>query len=104
MSLKSVELQIALPKTFDAGKMADNAQQLVHGNQAMAQMATERQVRKNRLTVLHLEETDSIDDEHPHKNREGSLEKEQHSKEQKQRTQELPAQHPFKGNFFDFSG
>lgn len=101
MSLKGVELQIALPKTFDAGKMADHAQQLVHGNQAMAQMATERQVRKNRLTVLHSEETDLIDDEHPHKNREAHSEQ---TKEQKRQSQEHSAQHPFKGNFFDFSG
>lgn len=102
MSLKAVELQIALPKTFDAGKNADNAQQYVNGNQQMAQMATEKQAQRNLTTVLEAEDTSTIGDEHPDKRKQNpqlfARKKEQ------QQSKEHAAQHPFKGNFFDFSG
>lgn len=52
MSLKGLELQIAIPKTVDAGKMADQMQQQSLVNQANAQAATERQIEKNRETVI----------------------------------------------------
>ena len=51
MSLKGLELQIAIPKTVDAGKMADQMQQQSLVNQANAQAATERQIEKNRETA-----------------------------------------------------
>ena len=51
MSLKGVELQIAIPKTFDAGKIAEQMQQQSTINQANAQAASERQLEKNRETV-----------------------------------------------------
>lgn len=101
MSLKSIELQIALPKTFEAGKIADNAQQYINGNQSMAQMATEKQMLKNRLTVLESEDTSQVGDEHSDRQKESN---EAHSKKEKHQSKEHSAQHPFKGNFFDFSG
>ena len=42
MSLKAVELQIAIPKTFDAGKMADNHQQNVVSQQINANEALKK--------------------------------------------------------------
>ena len=42
MSLKAVELQIAIPKTFDAGKMADNHQQNVIQQQMHANAALKK--------------------------------------------------------------
>lgn len=102
MSLKSIELQIALPKTFEAGKMADNAQQYVNGNQSMAQMATEKQTLKNRTTVLESEDTSKVGDEHPDKRKKSN--ESSYSKKEKYQSKEHSTQHPFKGNFFDFSG
>lgn len=102
MSLKSVELQIALPKTFEAGKIAGNAQQYVNGNQAMAQMATEKQMLKNRITVLESEDTAQLGDEHPDKRKQSN--EKFHPESEKQQFKEPSAPHPFKGNFVDFSG
>ena len=102
MSLKSVDLQIALPKTFEAGKIADNAQQYVNGNQAMAQMATEKQMLKNRMTVLETEDTAQIGDEHPDKRKQPHGES--HTNNEQRQSKEQSAHHPFKGNFVDFSG
>lgn len=42
MSLKGVELQIAIPKTFEAGKMVDQAQQQVLAQQAHANEALKK--------------------------------------------------------------
>lgn len=102
MSLKAVELQIALPKTFDAGKQADNAQQFVNGNQQMAQMATEKQAQRNLTAVLETEDTSTIGDEHPDKRKHDQ--QQTTPKKTQQQSKEHAAQHPFKGNFFDFSG
>ena len=52
MSLKGIELQIAIPKTFDAGKIAEQKQQQSQLNQDLANALTDRQALKNRETVL----------------------------------------------------
>ena len=53
MSLKAVELQIAIPKTFDAGKMADNHQQNVIGQQIHANEALKKEIeRKQYYSIL----------------------------------------------------
>lgn len=98
MSLKGLELQIAIPKTFDAGKMADQMQQQSLVNQANAQAATERQIEKNRETVIksNLIEADT---------KENSQEQaEQEKKEKKKEQQNNSTRHPFKGNFVDYNG
>ena len=56
MSLKGIELQIAIPKTFDAGKIAEQKQQQTQLNQDHANALMERQTVKNRETVLETEE------------------------------------------------
>ena len=55
MSLKGLELQIAIPKTFDAGKIAEQKQQQSRLNQDFANVLTERQTAKTRETVLETE-------------------------------------------------
>ena len=98
MSLKGLELQIAIPKTVDAGKMADQMQQQSLVNQANAQAATERQIEKNRETVIksNLIERDS---------KGNSQEQDEHEKKDRKKGQETNnIKHPFKGNFVDYNG
>lgn len=100
MSLKGVELQIAIPKTFDAGKVAEQLQQQSSVNQANAQAASERQLEKNRETVTKSENTAEAALEDSKQERE-----EQERKKREKREKELKEiKHPFKGNFVDFSG
>ena len=101
MSLKGVELQIAIPKTFDAGKMADQAAQLSQGNQAASSEAMKRQLIRTRSTVTTSENTKAIDgdDENQHQESEHHREKNNNNNEAI-----VKIQHPFKGNFVDFSG
>lgn len=100
MSLKGVELQIAIPKTFDAGKVAEQIQQQSSVNQSNAQAASDRQLEKNRETVTkskNATETSLHDHEHEHA--------EQERKKHEKKEQEMKeTKHPFKGNFVDFSG
>lgn len=103
MSLKGVELQIAIPKTFDAGKMADQAAQLTLGNQAASTEAMNRQLERNRSSVTTSEKTEELnaDEEQNH-----NQELDQHHKNEKNNNNEaiVEVKHPYKGNFVDFSG
>lgn len=49
MSLKGVELQIAIPKTVDAGKIAEQHQQNVVQQQYHANDALNREIEKSNL-------------------------------------------------------
>ena len=99
MSLKGIELQIAIPKTFDAGKIAEQKQQQSQLNQDHANSLTERQTLKSRETVSHTEEYTKTDSDK--KDREGS-----HARDGKERNneEEKKTVHPYKGAFVDFTG
>ena len=44
MSLKGIELQIAIPKTFEAGKISEQKQQQSQLNQDLAQLQSEKEI------------------------------------------------------------
>ncbi|KOY82703.1 RNA polymerase subunit sigma [Lysinibacillus macroides] len=100
MSLKGVELQIAIPKTFEAGKMADQAQQQVLAQQAHANEALKKEVERKQKIVNTSESMDEISEEEEAGGEyiNGIYKKKNKHKLKKQ------AKHPFKGNFVDFSG
>lgn len=99
MSLKGIELQIAIPKTVDAGKIAGQKQQQSQVNQEHANSLTERQQLKNKETVLESSEyakmdADKKNGDQPDENQERNDSKEEEKK----------SSHPYKGSFVDFSG
>ncbi|MFJ7648169.1 RNA polymerase subunit sigma [Lysinibacillus sp. NPDC097279] len=102
MSLKGVELQIALPKTFEAGKMADQAQQQTLAQQAHANEALKKEIERKQKAVNTSEGMAEISEEEEAGGEyiKGTRKKKKHPKEKL----EKQAQHPFKGNFVDFSG
>lgn len=101
MSLKGVELQIAIPKTFDAGKIADQHQQNTINQQLHANEALKRDIERKQFSVLESNNLDGISEEEQRERQEHE-QQQQHKK--KQASKKEKAQHPFKGNFFDFSG
>ncbi|MCM3386778.1 RNA polymerase subunit sigma [Ureibacillus chungkukjangi] len=103
MSLKALELQIAIPKTFDAGKLADQHQQNVLGQQVNANEALKKEIRKKQLQVSDTEKIEKINDNNQKQNHEENLAGEK-QQDTEQKNVEQPMQHPFKGNFIDFSG
>lgn len=100
MSLKGVELQIAIPKTFDAGKVADQHQQNTINQQLHANEALKREVERQQFSVLESEDLNAISDEEER----AKQEQQEQQNKKKQAAKKEKAQHPFKGNFFDFSG
>ncbi|WP_233191035.1 RNA polymerase subunit sigma [Sporosarcina sp. P20a] len=98
MSLKAIELQIAIPKTFEAGKIAEQKQQQSQHAQDSANMQTEKQALKSKETVLESSPYAKLDgdDQQP-------SDESQQKHEKKEKEQQL-AKHPFKGSFVDYSG
>lgn len=106
MSLKSIELQIAIPKTFDAGKQQSQIQQQINAGQDMANEALKEQIEKNNTLLLEaasLKQLRSEDEREQQSNLSSKSQKEQQDEEVNEKKVNQ-AKHPFKGNFFDFSG
>ncbi|MEG0448258.1 MAG: RNA polymerase subunit sigma [Lysinibacillus sp.] len=102
MSLKGVELQIAIPKTYEAGKIAEQAQQQSAAQQANANEALKKELERKQTIVNTSEAMDEISEEEEAGEEyiHGTRKKKKKNKDK----QEKQAQHPFKGNFVDFSG
>ena len=101
MSLKVLELQIAIPKTFDAGKMADNHQQNVVAQQMNAHEALKKEIERKQTAVNETDGLENINEDDGHNSDNLSQSNDQ---KKKKLIKEKPAKHPFKGNFFDCSG
>jgi len=99
MSLKGIELQIAIPKTVDAGKVSEQKQQQSQLNQDQANVLMERQTLKRRETVLETEELSKIKHEKKERDDGQNNNKDQAENEEKKKTV-----HPFKGAFVDYTG
>lgn len=98
MSLKAIELQIAIPKTFEAGKIAEQKQQQGQMAQDSANTQTQKQVLKNQETVLESDPYAKLDGDDKQPDEQSQEQKEKQQKEQQQ------TKHPFKGSFVDYSG
>ena len=100
MSLKGIELQIAIPRTFDAGKLTEQKQQQPQIDHGHAQTLNEKELLKNRETVM---QSDKFARTNPD-SKSGQQEKESSSRNRQQREEEKKAMHPYKGSFVDFTG
>lgn len=99
MSLKGIELQIAIPKTFDAGKIAEQKHQQTQLNLDHANSLMERQALKGKETVLESEEAAKAAAD-GHRQEQGELQNGDHQ----QNEEEKKTVHPYKGAFVDFTG
>ena len=99
MSLKGIELQIAIPKTFDAGKIAEQKHQQTQLNLDHANALTEKQTLMSRESVTELEDSakTSADGQHNEQSQLTDVERQQNEEEEK-------TVHPYKGSFVDFIG
>lgn len=102
MSLKSIELQIAIPKTVDAGKLADQKQQRIQVMQDHANLQTEKQAEKDKETVLETEHYKAINGDDD--TEQGMHQQHGRKKTEEQQEKEKESKHPYKGSFVDFSG
>lgn len=103
MSLKSIEMQIALPRSVDSAKISEQLQQ--RGQQIIDHATDDMKWKdtQNRQSVVEMEKGHKLwqhtDDDQPSSQYEG---KQNQNKKQQQKMQE-PI-HPYKGKSIDYSG
>lgn len=100
MGFKSVELQVAIPRTQDAGKMQD---QLTRQGQQFQEKLSQQQLREDimkRTQVNEYEEVENkiIDDEDKEEQHQ-----EDERKRKEQETEKAQANHPYLGKNIDYS-
>ncbi|WP_058307789.1 hypothetical protein [Gracilibacillus massiliensis] len=101
MSWKAVEMQVALPRTQDAGKIQDQMQQQgrIDQNQ-LAQTLAKDELRK-RKQVLEQEASEKLKND---KKKSGFKEQETSRFTAKTNQQHQQYKHPYLGNRVDFNG
>ena len=106
MSLKAIEMQIAIPRTQDAGKIQEQLQQRSQIQLDHAAHEVQKEVEKKEHSVVKEERKSPV-----HLNaQEGNPDKGPFSKQTKKKKndEKKPAsssqQHPYKGQSIDYSG
>lgn len=102
MSLKSIEMQVALPRTQDAGKLQEQIQQRGQHLSEHAAESVRKEEQKQRTTVTKNKQKDEAklhqDEE---RSNEAGANSQKRRKKQQQKEQE---RHPYKGKVIDYSG
>ncbi|MDZ5473454.1 hypothetical protein SM124_17205 [Bacillus sp. 31A1R] len=103
MSLKAIEMQIALPRTHDAGKLQEQIQQRGQLQNDLASHSVHKEEEKKRTSVIKQEETDHVQLSHKEKEKQDSEQKKRQKQKEEIQIKEKE-RHPYKGNYVDFSG
>jgi hypothetical protein len=102
MSLKAIEMQVALPRSIDAAKLQEQLSQRGQLMNDQANVMVRQEEVKHRTTVVKQEQKENAGfQQHRGNSEEQTKEK---GKQQKKNSQHLQDMHPYKGNFIDFSG
>lgn len=101
MSLKSIEMQIALPRTHDAGKIQEQLQQRGQLQNDFATDSVKKEDRKKQNTVIKQEQKDIARFQKDGSKKENDSRHGSKKEEQKHPIKEI---HPYKGTKVDFSG
>lgn len=102
MSLKLIELQVALPRTLEAGKLQEQIQHQGTLLQEQAAQSVKREEQKQRTTVLKADLKDVTATLKDQKGK-SSYYKPQNQKKKKDE-QNKKENHPYKGTNIDYSG
>ncbi|MGG7618877.1 hypothetical protein ACVBAX_05800 [Robertmurraya sp. GLU-23] len=102
MSLKAIEMQIALPRMQDASKLQEQIQQRGQQQNEVAANSVAKEVEKNRISVTKHEQKEQVRLKDQQRDKKGNQEGKKNRKNKE--SQSVKEVHPYKGNFFDFSG
>ncbi|RSL33192.1 hypothetical protein D7Z54_11215 [Salibacterium salarium] len=104
MSWKAVELQVALPRTQDAGKLQEQLQQ--RGQVAQDRLAAEHE-KKHDKARTQVTDKDAAD-KNKFNNQNGNIEKRENfvatSKDNASQDEKTAVHHPYKGKSIDITG
>jgi uncharacterized protein YfaS (alpha-2-macroglobulin family) len=101
MSLKAIEMQIALPRTHDAGKIQEQIQQRgQHLQDHAAQRVTKEDELKRKTVIKNNQKQEA------RLNKDGQSSNEHGESGQPKKKQEecIQPNHPYKGKVIDYSG
>ncbi|MEI3604623.1 hypothetical protein SPD48_02875 [Pseudogracilibacillus sp. SE30717A] len=101
MGFKSIELQVAIPRSQDAGKMQE---QLMRQGQQFQETLTQQQLREEVINRGKVNEYENVQDSTEDKD---SSEKQKQKQKQKNKIKvenAQPIDHPYLGKNIDFSG
>ncbi|KIL44912.1 hypothetical protein [Jeotgalibacillus soli] len=103
MSLKLIELQVAIPKAVDAGKLASQQQEQNAVAQSQIAALAEKEIQKKRTSVIESAEGEKTT---LGKFSGSSADQLNHQRQLSEKSESPPknALHPFKGKRVDFSG
>jgi len=104
MSLKAIEMQIALPRTQDAGKIQEQLQQRGQHHQEHAAQSVTKEDELKRKTVIKNNQKQEArlnkDDRSSNHNQEQS----NPDKKKNSENHHIQQNHPYKGKVIDYSG
>ena len=101
MSWKSIELQVALPRTFEANKVQEQHQQRSQIDQSQTAVAQAKEAEHSRKSVDKQEQKEKA---HLSGDQKGSNPHFQQKDQEKKQSGKHNSDHPFKGKHIDFSG
>lgn len=102
MSLKAIEMQVALPRTIDAGKIHEQLEGRGQNISDQGNEALQKEVETKRTSVIQNEESAKTK-----LNRDGekkSYDQQDHSGKKKKKEEIKKDHHPYKGTIIDYSG
>lgn len=104
MSLKAIELQVALPRTVEAGKLQEQLTQKPTVDQHQTAMMNQSEQEQNRIRsapIIASNETMALHEQNERAKQEKW--KENKEKNDKEEDKQHHAVHPYKGKHIDFS-
>lgn len=104
MSLKSIELQVAIPRTHDAGRMQE---QMTKQSQQFQDTLTKQQLREELIKRGKVNEYEQVKNLHvkdEEKDNERENPDEQKKRKQEEEKKQSQLEHPYLGKKIDFSG
>lgn len=104
MSLRTIELQVALPRTVEAGKIQEQLTQKSTVDQQQLALISQREAEQNRIRSTPMIPTNESLAIHQHEEREKSQrDKNNHEREKNEPNKKNEAKHPYKGKHIDLS-
>lgn len=104
MSLKSIEMQIALPRTIEAGKIQEQLQQRGQNMNDFAAMRTQKEEEQKRTSVVKHEQKANVKLSQDEKDNQKGSQNQGDNERKKAKMNDIKEKHPYKGNVIDFSG
>ncbi|WP_428908639.1 hypothetical protein [Niallia sp. Krafla_26] len=103
MSLKSIEMQVAIPRTIEASKLQEQLQQRGQLINSLANDVVQKEAEKKRTSVMENEKLTQSKLEQSKQEQQGKGFHE-HSSKRETKNDQHQTTHPYKGTMIDYSG